>query len=133
MTKPRNMTALEQRAYDGIIALVELAHKTANDAGWYRNPKTGRKVKRNFGEVVALMHSELSEALEHDRKGTNDKHLKHRNGVEVEFADCMIRVGDTVGARKYDLAGAIIEKNRYNQRRKDHKLSARGKRGGKRY
>lgn len=133
MTKPRNMTALEQRAYDGIIALVELAHKTAKDAGWYRNPKTGRKVKRNFGEVVALMHSELSEALEHDRKGTNDKHLKHRNGVEVEFGDVFLRIGDTAGANGLDVAGSVIEKNRFNQRRKDHKLSTRGKRNGKRY
>lgn len=47
-------------------SLNELAvaiNKTAHDKGWY-----DRGI-RNFGEVVALMHSELSEALEAWREG----------------------------------------------------------------
>lgn len=130
---PRNMTTAERTAHIGVQFLQALAHKTATDAGWYRNPKTGRKIKRNFGEVVALMHSELSEALEADRKGLKDKKLKHRDGREVEFADCIIRILDTAAALGLDVAGALIEKNRYNQKRKDHKLTARAKAKGKRY
>lgn len=127
-----DMTPEEQKVYFGIVAAVELAHKTAKDAGWYRNPKTGEPVERNFGEVVALMHSELSEALEADRKSLNDEKLPHRDGREVEFADLIIRVLDTAAALNLDVAGALIEKNRYNRNREDHKLEAR-KAGGKKY
>lgn len=122
----------EQLAHVGIAAAQRLAHKTATDAGWYRDPATGDVVERNFGEVVALMHSELSEALEADRKGLMDDKLPHRPGQEVEFADCVIRIMDTCAARGYDLAGAIIEKNRFNKERADHKLENRSA-GGKRY
>lgn len=118
---------------DAFKALQRKLHKTATDAGWYHNPETGEPVERNFGEVTALMHSELSEALEADRKSLMDSKLPHRNGVEVEFADCIIRILDTAEARGYDIAGAIIEKNEYNRKRSDHKLENRAAANGKRY
>jgi hypothetical protein len=127
-----NMTDLEAATYHGMKAAQRLAHKTATEAGWYTDPQTGKPIERNFGEVVALMHSELSEALEADRKGLNDDKLPHRDGREVEFADCIIRILDTCAALGLDVAGAIIEKNRYNQQRADHKLANRAN-GGKRY
>jgi hypothetical protein len=126
------MSDIERKAYEGLVAAQELAHRTAQDAGWYRNPATGEAIKRNFGEVVALMHSELSEALEADRKGLKDDKLPHRDGREVEFADCIIRILDTAAALGLDVAGAVIEKNRYNRTRADHKLAARAA-GGKKY
>jgi hypothetical protein len=127
-----NLTAHEIEAYHGIRQAQRLAHKTASDAGWYRNPETGEEIARNFGEVVALMHSELSEALEADRKGLRDDKLPHRDGREVEFADCIICILDTAEALGLDVAGAIIEKNRYNHHRADHKLANRAA-GGKKY
>jgi hypothetical protein len=133
MTTPENMTPLEALAYEGLRAAILLAHKTATDAGWYADPATGEPIKRNFGEVVALMHSELSEALEADRKSLMDDKLPHRDGREVEFGDCVIRIFDTAEAEGMDLAGAFIEKNRYNQKRADHKLAARAEAGGKKY
>jgi len=126
------MTDLEHGAYNGISSAQRLAHKTATDAGWYTSPETGKPIERNFGEVVALMHSELSEALEADRKGLMDDKLPHRDGREVEFADCIIRILDTAAAMGLDIAGAIIEKNRYNKERADHKLATRAD-GGKKY
>ncbi|PHS06398.1 MAG: hypothetical protein COA78_14325 [Blastopirellula sp.] len=111
---------------------MDLARKTAVDAGWYTDLKTGASIERNFGEVIALMHSELSEALEADRKGLMDDKLPHRDGREVELADCVIRIFDTARALKLDLAGAIIEKNRYNATREDHQLETRAA-GGKKY
>ena len=109
-----------------------LAHKTASDAGWYKDPATGKDIERNFGEVIALMHSELSEALEADRKGLMDDKLPHRDGREVELADCIIRILDTAAALNLDIAGALIEKNRFNAQRADHKLKNRAN-GGKKY
>lgn len=79
------------------------------------------------------MHSELSEALEAHRKSLMDDKLPHRKGIEVELADCCIRIFDTAAALGLDLAGAIIEKNRFNMERADHKLEARRQPGGKAY
>ena len=128
----RPLTLREHAAYLGILAAIQLARDTATEAGWYNDPQTGKPIERNFGEVVALMHSELSEALEADRKGLKDDHLPHRDGREVEFADCMIRIMDTCAALGLDLAGAWVEKNRFNKERADHKLAARAA-GGKKY
>ena len=122
----------ERQALLGLEAAQRLAHRTAAEAGWYSDPKTGQPIERNFGEVVALMHSELSEALEADRKGLKDDKLPHRDGREVEFADCIIRILDTAAALGLDVAGALIEKNRYNRQRADHKLAVRAA-GGKKY
>lgn len=129
---PHEMTTDEAFAYEGMRTAQKIAHATATDAGWYRDPATGTPVARNFGEVVALMHSELSEALEADRKGLKDEKLPHRDGREVEFADCIIRILDTAAALGLDVAGAVIEKNRFNRHRADHKLAARAA-GGKKY
>lgn len=129
---PKAMTNVEQIAYDGLRMAQRVAHDTATGAGWYRDPATGEEISRNFGEVVALMHSELSEALEADRKGLMDDKLPHRDGREVEFADCIIRILDTAAALNLDVAGALIEKNRFNRERADHKLETRAA-GGKKY
>lgn len=124
---------LETIVREGMAALQELAHRTATNAGWYNDPVTGEPIERNFGELVALAHSELSEALEADRKGLKDDKLPHRDGREVEFADVFIRLADTAQALGMDLGGAVVEKNRFNRERADHKLDNRGAVGGKKY
>ena len=122
----------ERDAYSGLYAAMRLAHTTAKNAGWYHNPKTGEQTERNFGEAIALIHSELSEALEAHRKDLMDDKLPHRSGVEVELADCILRILDTAGALGLDIPGAFIAKNRFNQKRADHKPEARAA-GGIKY
>ena len=118
-------TEEEHRAWRGILKAQEMTYRTASSDGWYKNPETGE-------DVVALMHSELSEALEAYRKELMDDNLPHRNGIQAEFADCVIRILDTANTMGIDMADALIAKNRYNAIRADHKLSARAA-GGKKY
>lgn len=105
-------------------------------AHWWVNPHTGADIRENplqFQSKLVLVHSELSEALEGDRKSQNDDHLPHRAMREVELADALIRLFDMGGGFSLDLAGALVEKMAYNLQRADHKLDARRAEGGKLY
>lgn len=105
------------------------------DAGWWKNITTGEVHPK--GDVtlqlskLALVHSEVSEAVEGVRKGLMDDHLKERPMAEVELADAIIRAFDLAGHEGWDLAGAIVEKLYYNAQRADHKIENRLAEGGK--
>jgi len=111
--------------------LSQAIYQSNVDAGWWHDINTGEPLDRNKGELIALMHSELSEALEYIRKGGNDDHLPHRDGVEVELADVLIRIFDFAGGFGLDLEGALMEKWEYNKHRADHKREHRAAEGGK--
>lgn len=114
--------------------LNKLAHEChAANRHWWHCPRTGEPLNRNKGELIALMHSELSEAMEGERKDLMDDHLPHRKSAEVELADLLIRVFDYAGAFGYDLDGAVAEKRSYNATRADHKPAARLAEGGKKW
>ena len=113
--------------------LVNACHGAAKRAGWWTDIKTGEPLNRNFGEMIALVHSELSEALEAHRKDLMDDHLTNRKMLEVELADCIIRILDMAGLYGLDLAHAIAEKHEYNAKRSDHQLQNRMTEGGKKF
>ena len=120
---------------DAINQVVEFCHAQSRDSGWWTDPQTGEAIdpKSVFAQKLALMHSELSEALEADRKDLMDDKLTHRHGTEVEFADAVIRIFDMAGAMGMDLGGAISEKLDFNAKRADHKIENRKEKNGKKY
>ena len=68
----------------------------------------------NTGEKIALMHSELSEALEADRKNLDAEHIPGFTGVEEELADVIIRILDFAGHHQLRLGEALSAKIAYN-------------------
>lgn len=100
---------------------------------WWKDLETGLPVQRNVGEMLMLVVSELSEAMEGHRKGLQDDHLLNRPMIEVELADAIIRIFDIAAGLGYDLGGAFVEKMRYNATRSDHQIENRRKEGGKKY
>lgn len=86
-----------------IAELVAEAHENTVNKGFWEKP-------REFGTLIALVHSELSEALEGHRKGDMEN-------VAEELADVLIRIGDLCGGLKINLQRAVEEKMLKNKGR----------------
>lgn len=152
---------IENDLAERISLAQDLCHGLAREAGWWDIPAgvtAARKAlelhdtgglnievntmeallytaswKPNVPEKLCLTHSEISEAMEGDRKNLMDDHLPHRKMIEVELADAIIRILDLAGYLELDVGGAMVEKLHYNTQRADHKRENRDKSGGKQY
>ena len=105
----------------------------AQNQKWWVDIHTGERLNRNVGEMLCLVHSEISEALEGHRKNLMDDKLPHRPMIEVELADAIIRIFDIAAGLKLDLGGAFDEKIAYNAVRVDHQREHRMTENGKKY
>lgn len=94
-----------------IDCLMAKCHLTSREKGWYDE-------HRDDGTFIALMHGELSEALEairHDNP--QDKHLSSFDNLTVELADTLIRIFDFAEYKKLNLAEALLAKMEFNDSR----------------
>lgn len=141
LSKLHKLTKSEIGAISGIYYMLSLSHGVSQDCGWYKDPTTGAPVKRNVPEMIALIHSEISEALEGFRKDKKDNHITDMMSVEVELADALHRIFDLAEYirkefpeyKDMDIAKAYTLKARFNRIRADHKPENRSATGGKKF
>jgi hypothetical protein len=146
-----NGEPMAPRAIGGLNELAAAVHLTAMKKGWWGDirdylPDTeespaGPSMRghgRNFTEVLALIHSEVSETLEEYRSGSlMDQVLwEHKDGtrcigttpcvednnakpvgIPIEMADILIRVLDACAAWEIDIDTALQIKAAYNESR----------------
>ncbi len=90
----------------------QVVHSLAKEKGWYSPAKSDV-------EALCLAIGELSEAVEELRKGVPSFYMNGEKpeGVQVEIADCIIRLLDLAGYRGWDIQKAMELKHEYNKTR----------------
>ena len=89
----------------------------------YQNAVNKGFWEHDFGEVtdaqrIALIHAEISEALESIRKNhPKSEKISEFTETEEEFADCIIRIMELAGKRGYKVSEAVVAKMKYNLNR----------------
>ena len=100
-----------------IDILVKQSFSNALVKGWH-------DTERGVPELLCLIHSEISEALEEHRNGREPNEIYFNSdkpdkpeGIPIELADAIIRIADFCGLHNIDLSEAIKVKHNYNKTR----------------
>ena len=106
------MTKTKNEAVQSVNQIAKAIHDNAVAHGWWEN-------ERPFGEIIALCHSELSEALEAYRNGEDMVWVNDGkpDGIAVEMVDCMIRIMDFLAYKGVDIEFVMWLKHSYNTTR----------------
>lgn len=97
---------------DETKALASDCFEISKEHGWWEEGNV------NYGEKIALMHSELSEALEALRHGDPpSEKIEGFSNLEEELADTVIRILEFGHVKGLRLAEAILAKKEYNDKR----------------
>ena len=97
------VTRLKNGRDDSIADIAKKVHKNAVEHGWWDK-------ERLVPELLCLIHSEVSEALEAYRNSNIE-------GMAEELADIVIRVFDMAEGMGIDIQTEIIEKHMINKKR----------------
>ena|SRR5688572_4472589 len=91
--------------------LAQEIHSTAVEKGWYEK-------ERNDFEMLALVHSEVSEITEALRTGNQaSEKIPNYSQAEEEAADVIIRLLDQGHKNDWNVGGAVLAKMAYNKTR----------------
>lgn len=89
------------------IVSPEEVHKYAKEKGWWDN-------ERPIPELLCLIHSEISEALEAYR---NNIPAGESGCLGEELADAVIRIWDMAEALEINIVEEVNKKHKYNMTR----------------
>ena len=116
---PESVLETKDNPFAGLDAMAKEISNCAEEHGWWEK-------EREIPEIIALIHSEISEAFESARKGEalywekppeTPGALPKPEGAATELVDAIIRILDWMGHYNIPVEDIIRRKHEYNKHR----------------